>query len=55
MRRLPFLWIVALATLVAACGTPRPLGLAERPADRGSVPTSSVHYRACASASELAS
>ena len=54
MRRLPFLWIVALATLVAACGTPRPLGLAERPADRVSVPTSSVHYRAFASASELA-
>lgn len=54
MRRLPLLWIATLAAMLAACGTPRPVGLADRPADRVSVPTSSVHYRAFASASELA-
>jgi len=54
MRRLPSFWTVALATLLAACGTPRPVGLADRPADRVSVPTSSVHYRAFASSDALA-
>ena len=54
MRRFPLFLTVALATAVAACGTPRPLGLEDRPADRVSVPTSSVHYRAFASSDALA-
>ncbi len=43
-----------LAVLVGACGSPRPLGLDERPADRVVVPTSSVHYRDYDSAAALA-
>lgn len=39
---------------VAACGSPRPLTLDERPADRVVVPTSSVHYRDYATAADLA-
>ena len=39
---------------VAACGSPRPLTLDERPADRVSVPVSSVHYRDYGSADALA-
>ncbi|MEO0556711.1 MAG: glycerophosphodiester phosphodiesterase family protein [Bacteroidota bacterium] len=54
MTRSPWLLVVALATALAACGTPRPVGLAERPADRVSIPTSSVHYRAFASSDALA-
>jgi len=49
--RLPLLLI---AVAVAACGSPRPLTLDERPADRVAVPTSSVHYRDYASSSALA-
>ncbi len=40
-----------LAVVLAACGTPRPLG--ERPADQVVVPTSSVHYRALVSSDAL--
>ncbi|GAB5537285.1 MAG: glycerophosphodiester phosphodiesterase family protein [Rubricoccaceae bacterium] len=54
MRRFPLFWIAALATTLAACGSPRPLSLEDRPADRVSVPTSSVHYRAFASSDALA-
>lgn len=46
--------LLALAVVVGACGSPRPLSLDERPADRVAVPTSSVHYRDYASADELA-
>lgn len=52
MRR--FLLLAALAVAAGACGSPRPLDLAERPADRVAVPTSSVHYRDYASADALA-
>lgn len=45
---------LAVALLVAGCGSPRPLTLDERPADRVAVPTSSVHYRDYATASDLA-
>ena len=48
------LLILGLATAFAACGTPRPLGLEARPADRVAVPTSSVHYRSFASSDALA-
>ncbi len=50
MRRL----LVLLAVAVGACGSPRPLGLEERPADRVRVPVSSVHYREYGSADALA-
>ncbi|MEM1116651.1 MAG: glycerophosphodiester phosphodiesterase family protein [Bacteroidota bacterium] len=40
--------------LVAGCGSPRPLSLAERPADRVATPTSAVHYRDYATADALA-
>lgn len=43
-----------LAVLVAGCGSPRPVALEERPADRVVVPTSSVHYRDYDSADALA-
>jgi len=46
--------LLALAFAVGACGSPRRLGLDERPADRVAVPTSSVHYRDYASAAALA-
>ena len=48
--------MVALVAVLAlgACGSPRPLGLEERPADRVVVPTSSVHYRDYATADALA-
>lgn len=45
---------VALALGVAACGSPRPLGLDQRAADRVATPVSSVHYRDYASADALA-
>ena len=54
MTRLLRLGLVAAALGVAACGSPRPLTLAERPADRVAVPTSSLHYRDYASADALA-
>ena len=48
-------WLaVALAAALAACGSPRPLGIDERPADRVVVPTSSVHYRDFGTAADLA-
>ncbi|PAP76168.1 glycerophosphodiester phosphodiesterase family protein [Rubrivirga marina] len=47
--------LVLLALVVGACGSPRPLGLEERPADRVRTPVSSVHYRDYDSAAELAS
>ncbi len=50
----PFLVALLLAVLASACGSPRPLSLEERPADRVAVPTSSVHYRDYRSASDLA-
>ena len=53
MTRLALL-ALGLATALAACGTPRPLGLDARPADRVAVPTSSVHYRSFTSADDLA-
>lgn len=47
--------LIALAALgLSACGSPRPLGLDERPADRVVVPTSSVHYRDYGTAGDLA-
>ena len=46
--------VAALAVALGACGSPRPLGLEARPADRVVVPTSSVHYRDYASAGDLA-
>ena len=52
MRRA--LLLVLLAAVAAACGSPRPLGLDERPADRVRTPTSSVHYRDYGSAADLA-
>lgn len=52
MKRL--LLLVLLAVAVGACGSPQPLGLDERPADRVRTPTSSVHYRDFASAADLA-
>ena len=52
MRRA--LWLAALALAVGACGTPRPVGLDARPAERVRVPVSSVHYRDYASADDLA-
>lgn len=54
MIRFSRILLLALTAVLAACGSPRPLGLEARPADRVSVPTSSVHYRAFDSASELA-
>ena len=45
---------LAATLLVAGCGSPRPLTLTERPADRVAVPTSSVHYRDYATADDLA-
>ncbi len=51
MRRVLLLLVVVA---VAACGTPRPVRLAERPADRVAVPISSVHYRDYATADALA-
>ena len=48
------LLVLGLATALAACGTPRPLGLDARPADRVAVPTSSVHYRSFAGSDALA-
>ena len=45
---------LALALAVGACGSPRGLGLDERPADRVAVPTSTLHYRDYASADALA-
>ena len=50
MRRL----LVLLAVAVGACGSPRPVGLEGRPADRARVPVSSVHYRDYGSADALA-
>ncbi|WP_420455402.1 glycerophosphodiester phosphodiesterase family protein [Rubrivirga sp.] len=50
MRRL----LLLLAVAVGACGSPRTLGLDERPADRVAVPVSSVHYRDYATADALA-
>ena len=47
--------LLALALAVGACGSPRTLGLDERPADRVAVPVSSVHYRDYDSAGALAS
>ena len=47
--------LLLLALLVSACGSPRPLGLEERPADRVRTPVSSVHYRDYDSAATLAS
>ena len=44
----------ALAVALGACGSPRPLGLDERPTDRVRVPVSSVHYRDFDSADDLA-
>ena len=52
MRRALFLLLLAVAA--TACGSPRPLGLDERPADRVRTPTSSVHYRDYGSAADLA-
>ena len=52
-RRLSLLALVA-AVAVAGCGTPRPLGLERRPADRVAVPSSSLHYRSYADAEALA-
>ncbi|MDT0632843.1 glycerophosphodiester phosphodiesterase family protein [Rubrivirga litoralis] len=43
-----------LAVALGACGSPRPLALEERPADRVVVPTSSVHYRDYDTADDLA-
>ena len=48
------LLVGGVALVLAACGSPRPLGLDERPADRVVVPTSSVHYRDFATAADLA-
>ena len=45
---------VLLAALLAACGSPRPVGLERRPADQVVVSTSSVHYRDFATADALA-
>jgi glycerophosphoryl diester phosphodiesterase len=47
--------LLLLALVVGACGSPRPLGLEERPADRVRTPVSSVHYRDYDSAATLAS
>lgn len=47
--------LLLLALVAGACGSPRPLGLEERPADRVRTPVSSVHYRDYDSASALAS
>ena len=46
--------VAALAVALGACGSPRPLGLEERPADRVVVPTSSTHYRDYGTADALA-
>ena len=54
MRSILRLGLVVAALGVSACGSPRPLTLAERPADRVAVPTSSLHYRDYASADALA-
>ena len=51
MRRLLLLVAGALAV---GCGSPQPLGLDERPADRVRTPTSSVHYRDYDTAADLA-
>ena len=50
----PALLLAALAVAAGACGSPRPLSLDERPADRVDVPVSSVHYRDYGSADALA-
>ena len=47
--------LLVAALAVSACGSPRTLGLDERPADRVAVPVSSVHYRDYDSAAALAS
>lgn len=55
MSRTPRTLVVLLAVAVTAgCGTPRPVGLEQRPADVVVVPTSSVHYRDYATADDLA-
>jgi glycerophosphoryl diester phosphodiesterase len=46
--------VALVAALVAACGSPRPVGLDQRPGDRVVVPTSAVHYRDYATAEALA-
>ena len=47
--------LLVAALAVSACGSPRPLTLDERPADRVPVPVSSVHYRDYDTADQLAS
>ena len=47
--------LLLLAIVAGACGSPQPLGLEQRPADRVRTPVSSVHYRDYDSAAALAS
>ena len=46
--------LFAALLVLAGCGSSRPVGLGERPADRVAVPVSSIHYRDATSADDLA-